>query len=109
MATYTAINAYKWGDEDKAVKVYIDLEGIASHPKEKIEVEFKANSFDLKVNDFNGRNLRLALGDLNDELDEAKCSYRTSAKRIVLSLAKKSEKKWWDLQKKAPAKFNPED
>ena len=59
--------------------------------------------------DFKGRYLRLSLADLNEEIDPATSTMRLTPKRIIVTLAKKEPKKWWDLQKKPEAKWSPED
>lgn len=57
---YSLISKYGWSDEGKNVKVYItSLDGIKDVPKDKITCKFTKKSFDLRIEGFQGKDLKL--------------------------------------------------
>ena len=57
---YSLISKYGWSDEGKNVKVYVtDLEGIKAVASDKINCKFTKNSFELTIQGYKGRDLRL--------------------------------------------------
>lgn len=114
------INLYKTMDGNKKVKqsgindydhfkiyirVYVTsgVDGIGKHAKNNIDCEFSDNAFDLRVLDFNGKNLRLKLGPLNGLIDPAKCKLKVKSNSIVLELKKAKSKYWDDIKEKKSA------
>lgn len=57
---YSLITKYGWSDEGKNVKVYVtDLDGIKDVPTDKIKCKFTKKSFELTIQGYKGRDLRL--------------------------------------------------
>lgn len=106
---WKSIDSYKWGDEEKAVKVYIEIDGIGSHPKEGVETTWAAGSVEIRIKALKGENLRFKLQDLHENVDAEKATMRISGKRITLSIPKKAEGKVWELVKRPPTKWNPDE
>jgi hypothetical protein len=109
--TWTIIDAYKWGDEDKCCKIYIELDGIGEHPKEAIETAHGDSSIEFRVRAFKGKNLHFVLRDLHENLDAKATTMTRSARRITLTIPKKADKqtKVWDLIKRPPTKWSADD
>lgn len=78
----------------------IDLEGIGKLPKESIIVDFGVRSLDLKIIDYNGKNLRLRVPKTHNTYDAAKSKYLVKENKIVVSIRKKNETdNWFTLHK----------
>ena len=41
-----------------------DFQDFKTHPSEKIEANFKKNSFEIKIHDYNKKNYRIAINNL---------------------------------------------
>lgn len=74
--------------------MYISLEGV---DQEKLEVEFKSSSFDVKFHDVRGKNYRCAIPRLNKEIAPEKCKVLVKPSRVVITLVKASKGNWLDL------------
>ena len=63
---FETIAKFGWDQEGKKVKVYITsgIDGVGSIPKDNISCEFEDTSFDLKIQDLNGKNYRLRIPTL---------------------------------------------
>lgn len=82
------------------LRVRIDLEGIGKLPKENIIVDFGVRSLDVKILDYNGKNLRLRVPKTHNLYDFAKSKYLYKENKIVISLKKKNETdNWFTLHK----------
>lgn len=79
------------------------LDGIGKHQKDKIECEFNDESVDLKILDFNGKNLRLVLNPLNNLIDPATGKLKVKSNSITLEMKKRENKYWGDIKPKARA------
>lgn len=53
---YETITKYSFLDDEKKVKVYIELPGIGNVPADKIHSRFLDRSFEVKIHDYNGKN-----------------------------------------------------
>ena len=97
--SFTTIGGYGWDQKDQLVKVYVtkDLDGIGKHDEELIRADFSKNSADLKIIDFNGRNLRLGLAPLAHPIvpDESKIQIKSNS--ITMTLKKADASHWESL------------
>ena len=88
---FTQIQDYGW-DEDKPglIKVYLlrGLEGIGKHDKEAIQCEFLADSVDLKIRGFGGKNLRFLLKPLSYHISPAESKIFVKSNSISITLKK---------------------
>lgn len=75
-------------------QIYVSLEGV---DEEKIEVDFKPTSVDIKFHDVQGKNYRCAIPKLNKEIVPEKCKLLVKPKRVVVTLAKATKGNWLDL------------
>lgn len=70
------------------------LEGV---DQGKIEADFNAMSFDLKVHEVGGKNYRCAIPKLNKEIVPEKCKVLVKPTRVIVTLVKASKENWLDL------------
>lgn len=98
------------------VTLYIDLPGVGSIPKENITCNFTANSFDLIINDLNGKSYRLWKDNLENEVDVDNSKKIVKADKVLVKLAKKKSEygsyDYWQAltakkKKKPDTKENP--
>eukprot|EP00250_Pteridium_aquilinum_P024493 c2915_g1_i1 orf=463-1095(-) len=94
---YTALSSFSWDQDIEKVKIYISLQGAS---KEKIGVDFKAKSFELKVHDIDGKNYRLGVPHLCKAIAPEKCSFIVKPTRITIILKKLDKGTWADLHGK---------
>ncbi|EXC29351.1 hypothetical protein L484_021659 [Morus notabilis] len=94
---YTTLSSFSWEQDNDKVKLYISLEGV---DQEKMEVEFKPMSFDIKLHDVQGKNYRCAIPKLNKEIVPEKCKMLVKPTRVVVTLIKASKGSWLDLHYK---------
>ena len=96
---YSKIAKYGWEDVGDKVKIYVtDMDGIKEHPKDQISVEFFKDSFDLKIEGFQGKNSRLCYPKLKSLIVPEKCKYTIKSSSISITLHKADSKKWTDLK-----------
>ena len=79
------------------VKIYLlkGLDGIGKHDKEAIQCEFETDSLDLKIRDFNGKNLRFNMRPLEHHISVGDSKIQVKSNSITITL-KKADKKTWD-------------
>ena len=99
---FTQLSGYGWDQKDNVVKVYLtkDLDGIGKHDKEQIQCEFEASSADLKIRNFNKKNLRLRLTPLSYHIDPAESKIQIKSNSITITLKKAEGRHWINLLKK---------
>mmetsp|Transcript_95545 Transcript_95545/g.279406 ORF Transcript_95545/g.279406 Transcript_95545/m.279406 type:complete len:276 (-) Transcript_95545:82-909(-) len=99
---YESITSYTWEDHnDDTVKVLVPLDGVGKLPPEQIRSSFGVRSFELLVDDYNGKKLRFACYKTHGEMKPEECKHTVRANRINLVLRKAKEKDiWFDLFKK---------
>mmetsp|Transcript_18519 Transcript_18519/g.25966 ORF Transcript_18519/g.25966 Transcript_18519/m.25966 type:complete len:192 (-) Transcript_18519:1066-1641(-) len=105
--TWTSITNYAWMDDEKLVKVYIDLakvgksEGVAELPKENVTCTFNSKGFELKIKDYKQVNWQLKLSNLKNDIDPENSVHKQTATKIILNLKKVDDSKtWYDLLEK---------
>ena len=94
------------------VTLYVPLPSVGSIPRNNITCDFTATSFDLIVDDLDGKSYRLFRDNLEKDIDPEKSKYLVKADKIVVKLAKikteyGSTEMWTDLtakKKKKPGK-----
>lgn len=94
------------------VTLYISLPGVGSVEKKYIKCDFTSTSFDLVVQNLNGKAMRLFKDNLHKDIDPGKSKHILKSDKIVVKLAKvKGEygsfDHWTELSaknKKAPGK-----
>ncbi|XP_030470764.1 uncharacterized protein LOC115688941 isoform X2 [Syzygium oleosum] len=92
---YVTLASFSWDQDSDKVKIYLSLEGV---DQEKIESEFKAMSFDLKIHDVQGKNYRFTIPKLNKEILPEKSKVVVKPTRMIVTLFKASKGNWLDLQ-----------
>jgi calcyclin binding protein len=71
------------------------IDGIGKLAKQNIDCEFNDQALDLRILNFNGKNLRLKIVPLNGLIDPAACKMKVKSNSLTLEL-KKAKKKYWD-------------
>ncbi|KAL5577236.1 hypothetical protein UlMin_018935 [Ulmus minor] len=94
---YVTLSTFSWEQDNDKVKLYISLEGV---DQEKMEVEFRPTSFDIKFHDVQGKNYRCAIPKLNKEIVPEKCKVLVKPNRVVVTLIKAAKGNWLDLHYK---------
>ena len=83
------------------IKVYLtSLEGVGSIPKDNIVCEYESNSFDLRIQGLNGKNYRLKVPELQNEVSVADCKHQVKSNSITVTLQKAKDEWWSDLKPK---------
>lgn len=100
---YEPLNKFGWDQKDKQVKIYVTsgIDGVGSLPKGQVVCEFEDQSFDLKVQDLDGKNYRLRIPETQEALDVGKCKFNVKSNGITVTLIKQDPSKHWtDLKPK---------
>jgi len=100
------LNSYYWDQDEKFVKVYVELEGIGKVPSEDIFVKFTHDSFEMLCN-LNGKSYRFSLSNLANIIIAGESNYRQRPKRIVFNLKKKENKHWLSIFRKDDSLMPP--
>ena len=79
------------------MKVYITsgIDGVGKLPKGQVVCEFENQSFDLKIQDLDGRNFRLKIPEVQEDLDIGACKYNVKSNGVTITLIKKDPSKHW--------------
>lgn len=94
---YATLSSFSWEQDNDKVKLYFSLEGV---DQEKMEVEFRPMSFDIKFHDVQGKNYRCAIPKLHKEIVPEKCKVLVKPSRVVITFVKASKGNWLDLHYK---------
>lgn len=88
---FTAVDRFSFDPgeyESKFVTVYVPLPHVGSIPKDHISCEFTKDSFDLIVNDLQGKSYRLFKDSLEKDIDPDKSKKIVKSDKIVIKLHK---------------------
>lgn len=88
------IRNYSWDQSDKFVKLYISLKNVQSLPKEKIISSFEEKSFNLMVQELDGKNHHLTIANLASKIKIDASYHKVKTDMVVVFLAKAEAKKW---------------
>ena len=96
---YSLITKYAWSDEGKNVKVYVtSLDGIKDVPSDKINCKFTKNSFNLTIEGYKGKDMKLSIPELHKEIDPEKSKFNIKSDSISITLKKDKDTKWTNLK-----------
>lgn len=98
---YDLIKRYSWEQKGSEVifSKFEGLEGVDQNHSGNITCTFENHGFDLRVRNWKGRNLRMAINTPGD-LDECCCKYLIDKDGITIKLTKRSEESWTYLMPK---------
>lgn len=102
--TYEPINKWAYENSDgQKIKIYItsNMDGVGKIPKDNISCEFQTTYFDLKVQGLNGKNYRLRIPQLQNDVELAECKHNVKSNSISITLKKSKDEFWTDLKPKA--------
>ena len=88
--SYIPIENFAWDQGEynsSTLSIFIDLDGVSA-AKDRVEADFTATSFDVKVTDLNGKNYRLVKDNLEKNIVPDKCKCIVKNNKIVLKLQK---------------------
>lgn len=81
-------------------RVNLEIKDIHKHPVEYIEARFLDKSFEIKIRDFNGKNLKFAVPKLQCRINAALCKFDIKENKISVALRKnKKGDNWFSLFK----------
>ena len=81
-------------------RVILELKGIESHPKSKISLRFFRKSLDLKIDDFDNKNLSFGVNRTQCSLNTQESRYTTKPGKLIIWIRKvKKEDNWFSLFK----------
>lgn len=97
-----AIFTYQFLDDDKTIKVYIPLEGVAEATTDSsIQCSFQAKSMEVCIRDYKPqRVLKLAVKELGGEIKPEDCSFKRLPNKVVITLKKADSLRWTKLSAK---------
>ena len=104
-ALYREVKSYGFDDTDKAMKLYINLDGCGHVPDSEVELSCTEKSMMFRVR---SHKLCLALKPLAKEIVPSKCTFRMKPNEAVVTLVKATSGKWYELLEK-PSKFKPSE
>ncbi|XP_052179800.1 uncharacterized protein LOC127793071 [Diospyros lotus] len=91
---YITLGSFSWDQDNEKIKIYISLEGV---DQEKMEIEIRPMSFDVKFHDVQRKNYRCAIPKLHKEIVPEKCKVVVKPTRVIATLYKASKGNWLDL------------
>eukprot|EP01016_Furgasonia_blochmanni_P052218 TRINITY_DN8301_c0_g2_i7.p1 TRINITY_DN8301_c0_g2~~TRINITY_DN8301_c0_g2_i7.p1 ORF type:complete len:277 (+),score=64.32 TRINITY_DN8301_c0_g2_i7:141-971(+) len=91
------VESYLSEDGGMIFKVTVSLDDIGEVDKNNITCDFKDRSLDLKIKGYKGRNLRLLVEKLNDEIIPNQCQVKTTNNSVRLLIQKKNPGLWSQL------------
>ena len=103
---WVTVSDFAWDQEDKVVKVYVDLEGVGVEGSgAAVTCEFGKDRFDLQVKGLKGKDYRLNVYPLCELITAETCKYKVKKNSVVLTLKKVAfedfgEKRWTQLKAK---------
>ena len=74
------------------------MDGIGALDKSKINCKFTKHSFDLTIDGYNGKSLRLCASKLYKEINPDKCKFNIKSSSISITLSKAKDAKWTNLK-----------
>jgi len=103
---YICTTNYCWMDDNDYVKIIIELHKLINAQKdesfkaENVDCTFGEFSFDLRIKNFQGKNYRLEIKDLAQEILPNESHVKQYRSKISVSLKKKNKDESWDSLKK---------
>jgi hypothetical protein len=88
--SYIPIESFAWDQgsyNSQSVTVFVDLDDVGT-VKDSVEVNFTKTSFDVKVNNLNGKNYRLFKDNLEKDIVPNQSVFNVKKNKIVLKLQK---------------------
>jgi len=105
---FTPIKSFGWDQGEynsPSISIYVTLPGITKEVASKVSCAFTDNSFDLKVNDLEGKSYRLYKDNLEKNIIPEESKYRVKKDKVVITLRKVkgsySYDTWMNLQAKS--------
>ncbi|CAD5228794.1 unnamed protein product [Bursaphelenchus okinawaensis] len=102
------ITTFAYDESDKFVKLYYTVNGIQSHPADKIEKKFEEESFYVRVNDLNGIDYEFVAQGLSYPIDVEKTVLKQKTDSLLLMLKKQKEGQKWDKLLKLDKSSTPD-
>lgn len=107
---YVTLTKYAFDNSDKFAKIYFTdgLANLKQHPTEKIVSKFNENSFEVCIDEWNGKNLRFACGNLNKKIITEESYVKATASGLIVYLKKEKKEHWDKLEKSKSMLGEPE-
>ncbi|KFG30364.1 SGS domain-containing protein [Toxoplasma gondii RUB] len=91
---FLPLTSFAWNQTDRAVKIYVRIQGVQDIPEKQVVAKFARQSMELEVHDLSGKNYSLVFKRLNNVIVPETCSYRIKKDMVVVTL-QKSGGQWW--------------
>jgi calcyclin binding protein len=91
---WKALDRFAWEQTDTEVKIYVTtLDGLKSHPRDKIVLENTNNSVTVSILGFNNANHKLSFNKLSKDIKSARITVKSNGFSLTLT---KNDKGHWD-------------
>ncbi|XP_074653818.1 calcyclin-binding protein-like [Tubulanus polymorphus] len=90
------ITNYGWDQSDKFFKIYVTLNGVQNLEKDQVVSNFTERSVKLQVNNLNGENHCLSIGNLHSNISPSGSYHKVKTDCILLMLKKQDAGKKWE-------------
>ena len=96
------ISTYAWDQSEKFFKIIVTnhMDGIQSHPDDKISSIFTENSFKVTIHEFNNSNFELSINHLYGSIVPSDSFVKKKSNSIVIMLKKAVSSQWSHLSKR---------
>ncbi|PFH32473.1 SGS domain-containing protein [Besnoitia besnoiti] len=94
---FIPLTSFAWDQTDRAVKVYVKLQGVQDIPKDQVSAKFTTQTMDLEVRDLHSKNYSLSFKRLNQPIAPEGSTFRVKKDMVVVTLQKANALWWADL------------
>mmetsp|Transcript_35760 Transcript_35760/g.68597 ORF Transcript_35760/g.68597 Transcript_35760/m.68597 type:complete len:295 (+) Transcript_35760:93-977(+) len=95
--TMVTITDYSWADFKKSCKVWIKVPGVHLLPADRVKSRFRELSFDITVNDLDGKDYQFCITELPMEVLVEECYHEVLENQIKIFLKKWAKTGWFKL------------
>ena len=96
---WKSIDRFAWEQTDDEVKIYVTcLDGLKSHPRDKVHLESTSKSVSISIVNFNNNNYKLKFPSLFKDIKDARFTLKSNG--FSLSLKKKEKSNWESIAPK---------
>ncbi|KAK3232739.1 hypothetical protein CYMTET_56928 [Cymbomonas tetramitiformis] len=91
------INDYSWSDGKQTCTIYIKVPEVHLLPQKQVKARFRELSFDLTVEDLNGKDYMFAITEFPMEVVVDECKYEVRENEVKIVLRKWAKTGWFKL------------
>lgn len=90
------LSTYAWDQSEKFVKLYVTINGVEKVSAENVQCNFTAKSFEMNVNNVNGKNYEMIVKGLLHPISVDKSYFKIKTDTVLLMLCKEKMGEKWD-------------